>query len=252
MAKTLPWFRLYAEAVDDEKLRLLAFEDRWHFVALLCCKCQGIFDNGDEPDRIRRKLAVKLGVQLRELDEIHRRLFEEGLVDSQMAPKKWDERQRKSDADSTGAERQRRYREKQQRVSDALRDASVTRPDEEAETDKDKTSPNGEESPAAPNDPPACPAKQIVSIYHDVLPELPRVAKLTKTRQQQLQARWRENRMHQSPDFWREFFEHVRNSEFLMGDNNRSWRADIEWLTKESNFYKTVEGKYHGSEATPA
>lgn len=39
-----PWLRLYTEAVDDEKLRLLAFEDRWHFIAILCCKGKGIID----------------------------------------------------------------------------------------------------------------------------------------------------------------------------------------------------------------
>ena len=36
--ETMQWFRLYAGIVDDEKLRLLAFEDRWHYVALLALK----------------------------------------------------------------------------------------------------------------------------------------------------------------------------------------------------------------------
>lgn len=38
----MPRFRAYTEMVDDEKLRLLAFEDRWHYVALLCLKGQGV------------------------------------------------------------------------------------------------------------------------------------------------------------------------------------------------------------------
>ena len=59
--KSLPWFRMYSEAVDDFKLRLLAFEDRWHFVALLCCKCQGLLDQGNE-QMVRRAVAVKLGL----------------------------------------------------------------------------------------------------------------------------------------------------------------------------------------------
>jgi len=52
------WFRAYADMVDDEKLRLLAFEDRWHFVALLCCKRAGLLDNGDPHDLLCRKVAV--------------------------------------------------------------------------------------------------------------------------------------------------------------------------------------------------
>ena len=36
----MPWFRLYHRMIDDEKLRLLAFEDRWHFVAPTTCKAE--------------------------------------------------------------------------------------------------------------------------------------------------------------------------------------------------------------------
>lgn len=81
MGEPLKWFRMYAESVDDEKLRLLAFEDRWHFVALLCCKAQGLLD-GEDP-LMRRKVAVKLGLAMRELDECARRLAEVGLIDAE-------------------------------------------------------------------------------------------------------------------------------------------------------------------------
>lgn len=102
------WFRMYAEAVDDEKLRLLAFEDRWHFVALLCCKAQGLLDGTDV--LTRRKVAVKLGLDSRELEEIARRLAEVGLIDaSSLQPMAWDRRQFKSD---DSKERVRAYREK--------------------------------------------------------------------------------------------------------------------------------------------
>lgn len=79
--KTLPWFRMYHEALDDEKLRLLAFEDRWHFVALLCCKAKGILDEGSS-DLMRRKVAVKLGLSLSELDDVIEKIASVGLVDS--------------------------------------------------------------------------------------------------------------------------------------------------------------------------
>lgn len=106
----LSWFRLWADAVDDEKLRLLAFEDRWHFVAILCCKAQGLLD---EPgDLMARKIAVKLGLQLRELDEVARRLAEVGLIDqADFQPIAWDRRQYASDRST---ERVRKFRERQQ------------------------------------------------------------------------------------------------------------------------------------------
>jgi len=133
----MPWLRLYSDMVDNEKVRLLSFDDRWHFIAILCCKQQGILDQNSE--LTERKLAVKLGVQLRELDEIKRRLFEVELVDENFQPIGWNEKQYKSDS---SAERTRKYRENkkksdgddsatsQQRHSDAL--------DTDTDTDTDK------------------------------------------------------------------------------------------------------------------
>lgn len=109
-ARPLPWFRLYTETVDDEKLRLLAFEDRWHYIAILCCKGANIIDGTDSVDMLERKLCVKLGVQPRELSEIQRRLIEVGLLENGWHPTGWGKRQFKSDHD--GRERARKSREK--------------------------------------------------------------------------------------------------------------------------------------------
>ena len=101
------WFRMPSDAVDDATLRLLEYEDRWHFVAIMCCMGQGILDS--PPDLMRRKVAVKLGLDSRELDEVARRLSEVGLIDrNSLKPLAWDRRQFISDADNTAAERQRR------------------------------------------------------------------------------------------------------------------------------------------------
>lgn len=93
-----PWFRMYSEAIDDEKLLLLAFEDRWHFVTLLCCKNKGILDEGPL-DLIWRKVAVKAGLDLRSLEEVARRLSEVGLIDQKtLQPLAWESRQFQSDS----------------------------------------------------------------------------------------------------------------------------------------------------------
>jgi hypothetical protein len=119
------WLRLYAEAIDDDKLRLLAFEDRWHYVALLCCKAQGILDEAGA--LLMRRVAVKLGVQLRELDEIARRLAEVELIDREtLQPLGWDARQFVSDADATAAERKRRQRERGKAANDVTDASRVT------------------------------------------------------------------------------------------------------------------------------
>jgi hypothetical protein len=128
----LQWFRLYHRIVDDEKLRLLAFEDRWHFVALCCLKADGLIDTPN--DNLRsRKIAVKLGVQLRELDEIGRRLQEVDLVDENLSPVAWDELQYKSD---NSTNRVKKYREKQQRNT-TKRECNVSVTGQETDTDTD-------------------------------------------------------------------------------------------------------------------
>jgi hypothetical protein len=103
---------MYSRSVDDEKLRLLAFEDRWHFVALLCCKSMEILDDSDL-QLMRRKVAVKLGLDVQELGEVARRLSEVGLIDRDtLQPIKWDDLQYQSDSSK---ERVRKYREKRKR-----------------------------------------------------------------------------------------------------------------------------------------
>ena len=137
--KNNPWFRMYTEAVDDEKLRLLAFEDRWHYVAILCLKGQGLLDDESDPQLRMRKIAVKMGVQLRELDEISRRLSEVGLVDKDtLQPIQWDRRQFKSDS---SAERVKQHRERQKNQEDERLkqwcNVTVTPPETETDTDTD-------------------------------------------------------------------------------------------------------------------
>ena len=134
MTDKLPWFRMYGEAVDDEKLRLLAFEDRWHFVALLCCKTQGILDEGSTI--MHRKVAVKLGVDMRTLEEIVRRLAEVELIDENtLQPMAWENRQFKSDSSK---DRTQRYRERMKRHCDGVVTVQDTDKDTDTYTDTEK------------------------------------------------------------------------------------------------------------------
>jgi hypothetical protein len=147
----LPWFRLYSRIIDDDKLRLLAFEDRWHFVALLALKCDGLLDEPDSDMRTRR-IAVKLGVQVRELDEIGRRLSEVGLVDFGLNPVNWDTLQYKSDKSTDRVKAYRERQKKQQcngvkRYSNVSETAQDTDTDTETETDITPKAPKGVSKP---------------------------------------------------------------------------------------------------------
>lgn len=126
MMDRMPWFRAYTKMVDDEKLRLLAFEDRWHFVAILCLKGQGVLDENDP--LMMRKAAVKMGLDTRTLEEVARRLAEVGLIEKDsLQPIKWETLQQRSDADPTATDRKRRQRqrEREERASDQRANAEA-------------------------------------------------------------------------------------------------------------------------------
>ena len=132
--KKLQWFRCWAEIIDDEKLRLLAFEDRWHFIAILACKAQGILDGNDHDQIMRRKVAVKLGLQVRELEEVARRLAEVDLVCFEtLQPLAWESRQFSADVST---ERVRKFRERN--AVKRFRNVSVTAQDTDTDTDEEK------------------------------------------------------------------------------------------------------------------
>ncbi|AVS91413.1 hypothetical protein C8246_05895 [Paracidovorax avenae] len=169
----LPWFRVYTEMVDNETLKLVAFEDRWHFIALLCLKGQGLLDKDEAPALKLRKVAVKMGLDLRTLEEVARRLDEVGLIDREtLQPRNWDDRQMRSDADTTAAERKRRQRQREKATSAApasdvteasrVTPVTVTRTDTDTDTEGEEekepaVEQEGEAARAAPGAAPAAP-----------------------------------------------------------------------------------------------
>jgi hypothetical protein len=99
-----------------------------------------------------------------------------------------------------------------------------------------------------------CPHSEIIALYHEILPMCRQVRDWHRNRRGYLQTRWRENPKHQNLEFWRGFFEHVKQSDFLIGNNENHgdkppFIADLEWLIRPTNFAKVIEGKYHGRSA---
>ena len=232
----LPWFRVYHRMVDDEKLRLLAFEDRWHFVAICCIKGSGLLDEPDN-DMRDRKIAVKLGVQVRELEEIARRLFEVGLVDEALNPCAWDELQYHSD-NSTA--RVKKFREKQRgNTVKRFRNVSVTVQDTESDTDTD-LEPKGS---CASGDAHAVKPEHIFERWNETAAVIgkPRVRDLTPERRQLLKARIAQY----SLDDFLSVFAKIEASPFLRGDTG--WKGgNFDWVFKKGNFQKIIEGNYDG------
>jgi hypothetical protein len=97
--------------------------------------------------------------------------------------------------------------------------------------------------------PDGCPHKEIIKLYHEILPEGTRVEHWTQARAQNLRTRWREKKAHQSLKFWERFFVLIRCSAFLMGKvasaGRRPYQISLDKIITPSMFYGIVEFKYH-------
>lgn len=107
---------------------------------------------------------------------------------------------------------------------------------------------------------PKCPAEAVIALYHEVLPELPRVDRITWPRRRDMRQRWREWAAEKHWDSqeeglaeWRKFFDFVRKSDFLMGKKKPqpprtlAFVADIDFLMDAKRHTAVFEGKYHES-----
>ena len=96
------------------------------------------------------------------------------------------------------------------------------------------------------------PYQQIVDAYHEALPELPRAVLMSESRKRLIKSRWLEMLKSKRPDgtrrytdiesgiaWWGLFFKIAGTNSFWMGENNRGWTANFDWLMK--NNWKVVE-----------
>ena len=97
---------------------------------------------------------------------------------------------------------------------------------------------------------PSAPIEEIVVLYNDKLPMLPRVTVVNESRRRAISARWREvvtaDKLDRQKglEFFAWYFDMVGQSKFLTG-KTKAWKADIDFLFNPSKFPRVVEGFYH-------
>jgi len=89
---------------------------------------------------------------------------------------------------------------------------------------------------------------QAVEAYNRILGDaLPKVTRMTSTRKSAINARVRDLAERSRVDWWEQYFEVVKSRGFLLGENDRGWRADFDWLLKPAHMQKILEGGYSGT-----
>jgi len=108
--------------------------------------------------------------------------------------------------------------------------------EEEGKEEEEVTPP-----PPAPKNP--CPVSKIVTLYHDTLPGLATVQKISNELSRKIKARWNADTDRQSLEWWQWYFEGVCKCGFLMGQK-KDWAATLHWLTGRENMEKVLSGYY--------
>ena len=80
----------------------------------------------------------------------------------------------------------------------------------------------------------------VLSLFHETCPSFPHVKVLSEQRKKAIKARLNKYTM----DDFRLLFEKAEASDFLKGNNSRNWSATFDWLIKDTNMPKVLEGNY--------
>ena len=94
----------------------------------------------------------------------------------------------------------------------------------------------------------------IADLYNEICISFPRLKSLSDSRKKAIKARLNTY----SVDDFKSLFEKAEASDFLKGKNDRNWSATFDWLIKDSNMAKVLEGQYSNKpkqgrkEAVPA
>ena len=81
--------------------------------------------------------------------------------------------------------------------------------------------------------------QQVVDLYHSICISFPSVRSLSDARKKAIKARLKTYTL----DDFRQVFENAEASSFLKGADG-GWKASFDWLIKEANMLKVLEGNY--------
>ena len=108
-------------------------------------------------------------------------------------------------------------------------DVAVSEEDIEEELEKEKDKKNNRVD-----------YQQIADMYNEICLSFPHLKSLSDSRKKAIKARLNTY----SVDDFKSLFEKAEASDFLKGKNDRNWSATFDWLIKDSNMAKVLEGQY--------
>ena len=177
-----------------------------------------------------------------------------GIEDMVGSESKWAEKkraQRQKKADLEGQKEDNVPLLSGDNVRQEIRDKSLEIRDKSLEIRDKSIESEIDASPAVLPPAPRIPYEKIGEMYNQICKSFPRCTSLSDARKKAIKARFASG--YTIEDFQREF-EKAEASSFLKGQNNRNWMASFDWLLKDSNMAKVLDGNYddHHPGTSPA
>lgn len=85
------------------------------------------------------------------------------------------------------------------------------------------------------------PYQEIMRLYNNTCVSYPKCKTMSEARKKAIRARF--NSGYTLDDF-KELFEKAEKSSFLRGSNSNNWSASFDWLIKDANMAKVLDGNY--------
>lgn len=85
---------------------------------------------------------------------------------------------------------------------------------------------------------PSC--QQVVDLYHSICKSFPNLRSVSETRKKAIRARLNTYTLEE----FETVFRNAEDSSFLKGKNGTNWTATFDWMMKDANFAKVLEGNY--------
>ena len=104
--------------------------------------------------------------------------------------------------------------------------------DRDIETERERKRESGDSSPSP---------QVVVDMYNSICKSFPSVKAISEARKKAIRARLKVYTL----DDFRQLFELAEASPFLKGSNNRNWSANFDWLVKDANMAKVLDGNYN-------
>jgi predicted phage replisome organizer len=246
------WIKVTTDVFDDEKILLIeslpsadSIITIWFKLLILAGKQNnnGVFLMSNRIPYTDEMLAT---IFRREISVVRLALqtFQQfgmiELVDNVITIPNWNKHQT-LDAYEKKKERDRLYqqerRDKQKRLieqksSDTSSDIAISEEDIEEDIEKEEDKERDKRE--------IINYQRIVDMYNEICISLPRVKSLSDARKKAIKARMRK---YSEADLQQAFI-NAEESDFLKGSNNRNWTADFDWIMKDTNIAKVLDGNY--------